>query len=139
MVPLSPQEKHLTTAYQNTVKALETLHAALADLERIKTFKAHQEEIEKIFSRTFDTFWHYIQEYLLIANGVEHSSPKEVFRELTDAHLVTKEELAIFYHMTDRVAQVAHTHNQDTAVKIAYSLPSYYTLMQKIIEALKPL
>ena len=150
MEPIDHEENKLVVRYKATIQALTSLKNALDDLQKIslaidqvsidglRTSRTYRNSLVKIFEISFDVFWKYVKDYLWMIHGIEQNSPKSVFRELYKTRITNDEQTKTLLNMVDHRNRLAHTYNEEVAIKISYTIPEYYQLMQFVSLHLKP-
>jgi nucleotidyltransferase substrate binding protein (TIGR01987 family) len=90
--------ERLTLRYNDTVKALETLHEIL----EVPFSVIIRDAAIQHFEYTFEALWKFLKEYMKETEGVVVNTPKAVFRAVFPAGFLTKDETARRLEMTDR-------------------------------------
>ena len=115
---------------ETAVKALKTLNWILKEPFSIIV----QDSVIKRFEYSFEAFWKYLKEYLLVREGKTANSPKSCFREALSAGLITEDECHLFLLMTDDRNLTLHTYDETLAMELYNKIPGYAAAMGKLLE-----
>ena len=111
------------------VKSLKTLNWILKEPYSIVV----QDSVIKRFEYSFEMFWKYIKEYLLVRDGKTANSPKSCFREALSAGLISEDECHLFLVMTDDRNLTSHTYEETLAMELYNKIPGYAAAMEKVL------
>lgn len=86
------------------------------------------------FEYTFELTWKMMQRVLKL-QGVEASSPKQVFRAAWKAHFI--ENIEEWFRFLEKRNLTAHTYNEDVADEVFEAAKIFPTYAKKVLEKLK--
>ncbi len=113
----------------NAKKSLEVFRKVL---ETDLTSVIYRDSAIKRFEFTLEICWKLCKAYLAISTH-ELNSPKAVFRELAQYDILTEDEVALALEMVDDRNETSHDYSESKASELAAKLPTYYKLIEKII------
>lgn len=126
------KENRIHQKFENLNNALTKLHDVLEmpiDKDRIVLDAAIQR-----FEFNYELFWKILK-ILLEEQGIQATTPKEVFKEAYAAEWLTNEK--IWLDMIRDRNTTSHVYNEKIALEIHSHLKVYYPEMKKVFDFLK--
>ena len=119
----------------------KSLEKALLKLEEVLSIE-HPSDIERDasiqrFKYTFEAAWKLEKQYLYEIEGIDIASPKGVIRSMRETNILSDEQAKLALEMVDDRYLTSHTYNEGVAKKIYSRLPSYYRLIEYILDTVK--
>jgi nucleotidyltransferase substrate binding protein (TIGR01987 family) len=85
------------------------------------------------FEFTVEAFWKALQNYLLVKEGVEVNSPKQVIRNCFKVGLLNEEQTILGLKMIDDRNLTVHNYDEDVAQQIFDHLRDYTQLIHFLL------
>ena len=144
----------LTISYQNIKKALLSLKEALDDFADLETWyknnplnkdfdrckRTYRDSLIQRFEFCTDLFWKYIKIYLeiIVLKTVDVHGPASVIKSACSANIISEDDGDMFIKMVKSRNLTSHIYKEETAELISSHIPSYYVLLIKYVDKLKP-
>jgi nucleotidyltransferase substrate binding protein (TIGR01987 family) len=107
--------------------------------ENQKLFKSMRDSLIQRFEYSIDLFWKITKTYLEVVEKITLSinSPRGILREGVKARLLSEDEGSACMDMVEARNKTSHTYHEVMAQEVAYQIPEFYELMQKIAQRIK--
>lgn len=78
--------------------------------------------------------WKLIKKFLLLKDGIDANSPKEVIKEFYNASYIPESEFELLVNMIDDRNRLGHLYKEEYFNEISQNLPKYYDSMKTVFE-----
>jgi len=123
------------------LERLSVAEKALETLKRLPTDEYSSDVVRDAsiqrFEYTFEALWKATQLYLREEEGLTVGSPKGVVRAAFQVNLLDEGQTRLALEMVDDRNLTVHTYNETLAKAIYSRIPSYITLMEHWLDAMK--
>ncbi len=141
----------LNEKYKQVCKALKTLEIAVNKFENFDEYSKSllndpdaknmvRDSMIQRFEYSFDVIWNYLKLYLehIGIKPITIKGSRTVFRACFKAGLISEEQTRKAIEMIDVRNRTVHTYDEKKISALAEHIPSYYKLVQCVIDSVKP-
>ena len=93
------------------------------------------------FEFSIELFWEYIRTFMETGKKInlESIAPADVVRSACQYRFISEDDTRRCIDMIKSRNLTSHIYKEDIAEQLAREIPAYYTLMQKVLDALQPI
>ena len=120
--------------YNRNLKSLEKALLQLSDALEQSESPIVRDACLQRFEFCYELLWKTLKVFLEDIHGVRAVSPRQVFKEAFALSLIEKEQ--IFIEMIESRNTLAHTYNEEQAMKIYVKCADYLKVMNSVLAQL---
>ena len=120
--------------YNRNLKSLEKALLQLSDALEQSESPIVRDACLQRFEFCYELLWKTLKVFLEDIHGVRAVSPRQVFKEAFALSLIEKEQ--IFIEMIESRNTLAHTYNEEQAMKIYKKCSDYLSVMKSVLAQL---
>ena len=120
--------------YNRNLKSLEKALLQLSDALEQSESPIVRDACLQRFEFCYELLWKTLKVFLEDIHGVRAVSPRQVFKEAFALSLIEKEQ--IFIEMIESRNTLAHTYNEEQAMKIYMKCADYLKVMNSVLAQL---
>jgi nucleotidyltransferase substrate binding protein (TIGR01987 family) len=118
-----------------------TAERALVSLEELASIssptKIERDAAVQRFEYTFEACWKAAQRYLLVVEGIDSGSPKDVIRQCRAVGILSDKLAVRGLEMVDDRNLTVHTYNESLAQLILSRIPTHTKALRTWIDAVR--
>ncbi len=118
-----------------------TAERALVSLEELASIssptKIERDAAIQRFEYTFEAYWKAAQRYLLVVEGIDSGSPKDVIRQCRAVGILSDKLAVRGLEMVDDRNLTVHTYNESLAQLVLSRIPTHTKALRTWIDAVR--